>query len=232
MAEGRSEVSCCVDAFFRLDVPREGSNWTCPIRCRPSVIVSSSALVRFSFPLTFPVCILLFLSLPPSSYCLRLNLGVTHLVMLLPKSHFLGRIALAEGRCAITCPIIKLSPTISWETPDGRGQSRPDTRRSGVLTGLFHKPPADVFLRKIYWGEFYFFAIATSDCYYRYQLLQRQHKDRRVMGTDSPEFKSSRQRRPQTDSLVCCTQNVKDMISLGLAIIFPRFVRWTVDVRG
>lgn len=204
--------------FFGLMSPGE-LEWNLLYWISLSVIISSSALLCFSFPLTFPVCILLFLSLPPSSYCLHLNLGVTHLVMLLPKSHFLGRIALAEGCCAITCPIIKLSPTISWETLDGRGESRPDTRRSAVFTGLFHKPPADVFLHKIYWGSF-IFAIATSDRCYRYQLLQRQHKDRHVMETDSSEFKTSRQRRPQTDSLVCCMKNVKDMISLGLAIIF------------
>lgn len=205
--------------FFGLMSPRELElnlfYWISVLR----VIISSSALLCFPFPLTFPVCILLFLSLPPSSYCLHLNLGVTHLVMLLPQSHFLGRIALAEGCRAITCPIIKLSPTISWETLDGRGQSRPDARRSGVFYGAFPQTSSRCFSPQDLMGEFYF-AIATSDRYYRYQLLQRQHKDRHVMRTDSSEFKTSRQRRPQTDSLVCCVQNVKDMISLGLAITF------------
>lgn len=140
--------------FFLAWCPRESLNWTCSIRYRSSESSSHLLLSCVSLSLSRSLFAYSFLSLPPSSYCLHLNLGVTHLVMLLPKSHFLGRNALAEGCCAITCPIIKLSPTISWETPDGRGQSRPDTRRSGVFTGLFRKPPADVFLHKIYWGSF------------------------------------------------------------------------------
>lgn len=58
----------------------------------------------------------------PSSLCLCSNLGVSHLVVVASKSHFLGRNTLAEGCSAITCRIIRLSLTISWETGDSHGQ--------------------------------------------------------------------------------------------------------------
>lgn len=62
---------------------------------------------------------LLSLSLPrSSSLCLCSNLAVSHLVIVVPKSHFLGRNTLAEGCSAITCRITRLSLTISWETGD------------------------------------------------------------------------------------------------------------------
>lgn len=53
-----------------------------------------------------------------SSLCLCSNLAVSHLVIVVPKSHFLGRNTLAEGCSAITCRITRLSLTISWETGD------------------------------------------------------------------------------------------------------------------
>lgn len=54
-----------------------------------------------------------------SSICLRSKRAVSHFVMSLLKSHFLSRNTLAEVCSAITCWIIRLSPTISWETRDG-----------------------------------------------------------------------------------------------------------------
>lgn len=64
------------------------------------------------FPLTIPVCILLSLSHP---LCLCSNLGVSHLVIVVSKSHFLDRNALVASCSAITCRIIRLSLTINWE---------------------------------------------------------------------------------------------------------------------
>lgn len=61
-----------------------------------------------------------------SSLCLCSNLAVSHLVIVVPKSHFLGRNTLAEGCSAITCRITRLSLTISWETGDnGLPRTRP-----------------------------------------------------------------------------------------------------------
>lgn len=74
----------------------------------------------FSFHIIF-LHILLSLSpsvLPLSSLRPCFNLAVSHLVMVLPKSHFLGRNTLAEGCSAITCQITRLSLTISLETGD------------------------------------------------------------------------------------------------------------------
>lgn len=61
-----------------------------------------------------------------SSLRLCSNLAVSHLVIVVPKSHFLGRNTLAEGCSAITCRITRLSLTISWETGDnGLPRTRP-----------------------------------------------------------------------------------------------------------
>lgn len=75
------------------------------------------------FCITFSVCISLTVSVPlslfaPSSSGLCSNLAVSHLVMVVPKSHFQGMHPLAEGCSAITCRITSLSLTISRETGD------------------------------------------------------------------------------------------------------------------
>lgn len=68
-------------------------------------------------------CLHTSLSVPPS-LCLCSNLGVSHLVIVVSKSHFLDRNALVASCSAITCRIIRLSLTINWEK-GGRPWTQP-----------------------------------------------------------------------------------------------------------
>lgn len=116
----------------------------------------------------------------PSSLCLCSNLGVSHLVMVVSKSHFLGRNTLAEGCSAITCRIIRLSLTISWEMGDSHGHShvttgtRPDVHTEGpeiqdFSANLHYVSFSPRTIREVY------VVIATYDICQQYQFFQKEN---------------------------------------------------------
>lgn len=77
-----------------------------------------------------------------SSICPRSKRAVSHFVMSVPKPHFLSRNTLAGVCTAITCWIIGLSPTISWETRDGGPpQTHPGTWLSARWTHKYRTFP-------------------------------------------------------------------------------------------